>query len=194
MDGHSSTNALCKNDGAEAQVATAPLQLAYADGDSDLSNDLGLGPLPSNDDPQAHSSFCEYPGPGYSSCEQCSLEYSLSESEQVLSSSGTCTSQELFHSFEQCLLDCGNSTLISEDYLGSQGHERSLLCYHSADDHSALLSHGYSPSPSDLSGSMGHSKPTQCHEVSGSSGHEVSQKVFSQSSTDIIPLNRIRLI
>ena len=41
---------------------------------------------------------------------------------------------------------------------------------------------------------MGHNKPTQCYDSSGSSGHEVSQKVFSQSSIDIIPLNGIGLV
>ena len=55
--GHSPTNALDKNDGIKAP-----------DGDPDLSNDLGPGALPSrvpNDDPQANSSLCEYPGPSY---------------------------------------------------------------------------------------------------------------------------------
>ena len=95
MDGHSPTNAFGKNNGTEAQVAT--------DGDPDLSNDL----VPNND-PQTGSSLCEYPGPGYSSCAQCVLGYSLTEYEQALSSSDPCTSQELFYSFEQCSLDCSN--------------------------------------------------------------------------------------
>ena len=130
VDGHSPTNAFYKNNGA--QVATIPLQQANADGVTDLSNDMVLGVLPPkvpNNDPQADSSLCEYPGPGYSS----------------------------FYSFEQCSAGCRNSTSTSEDYLG-------------------------------------HSKPTQCYDGSGSSGHEVSQKVFSQSSIDVIPLNRIGLI
>ena len=136
VDGHSPTNALGKTNGTEAQVATA--------GNPDLSNDLGLGALPSkvpNDDPQVDSSLCEYPGPGYGYCEQCGLEYSLSESEQALSSSGACTSQELFHSYEQCSLDCGHSTSTSDDCLGFYCHGQSLLCDYSADDHSGLLSH-----------------------------------------------------
>ena len=81
VDGHSPTNALGKTNGTVAQVATVA--------NPDLSNDLGLGALPSkvpNDDPQADSSLCEYPGPGYGSYEQFGLEYSLSESEQTLSS------------------------------------------------------------------------------------------------------------
>ena len=137
MDGHSPINALGKNNGAEAQVAT--------DRDSDLSNDLGLVALPSkvpNDDSHANSSLCEYPGPGYTSSEQCITEYSLSESEQALSSLETCPSQELFHSFEQYSAGCSSSTSTSQDYLGSRCHGQSLLCDHSADDHSGLLSHG----------------------------------------------------
>ena len=184
MVGHCPTNALDKNNGTKAQVATG--------GDPDLSNDLGPGALPSrvpNDDPQADSSLCEYPGPSYSSSEQCGLEYSLSESEQALSSSGTCTSQELFHSSS----GCSNLTSTTDDCLGSC-HGQFLLCDHSADDHSGLLSHGWSASTSGLSGSMGHSKPTQFYDDCGSSGHEVSQKVFSQSSIDVIPLNRIGLV
>ena len=158
MDGHSPTNASGKNN------STVSFQQAYTDGDPDLSNDLVLGTLPSkvlNHDPQADSSLCEYPGPGYSSSGLCIPGYSLSESEQALSSSDTCNSQELFYSFEHCSLGCSNSTFVSEDYLGSHCHGQSLLCDHSADDHSGLLSHGWSPSPSGLSGSMGHSKPTQ---------------------------------
>ena len=90
MDGHSPTNALGKNNGIEAQAATVPLQQAYTDRDPDSFNDLGL------DDPQADSSLCEYPEPGYGSLEQCIPEYSLSKSEQVLSSSGTCKSKNYF--------------------------------------------------------------------------------------------------
>ena len=197
VDGHSPTNALCKNNDAEAQVATVPLQHAYTDMDPDLSNDVVLGALPSkalNHDLKADSSLCEYPGPGYSSSEQYVLEYSLSESEQVLSSSDPCTFQELSYSFEQCLSGCSNSTSTSDDCLGSHCHEQSLLCDLSADDHSGLLSHGWSPPPSGLSGSIGHNKLTQCYDCSGSSGHEVSQKVFNQSSIDVIPLNRTRLV
>ena len=138
--------------------------------------------------------MCEYPGPGYSSSELCIPGYSLSDSEQALSSSDACNSQELFYSFEQCSLGCSNLTSVSEDYLGSHCHGQSLLCDNSADDHSGLLNHGWSPSPSGLSGSMGHSKPTQCYDSSGSSGHKVSQKVFSQSSIDVIPLNGIGLV
>ena len=172
-------------------------QQAYTDWDPDLSNDLLLGTLPSkvpNHDPQADSSLCKHPEPGYSSSELSILGCSLSESEQALSSSDACNSQELFYSFEQCSLGCSNSTSISVIYLGSHCHGQSLLCDHSADDHSGLLSHGWSPSPSGLTGSMGHSKPTQCYDGSGSSGHKVSQKVFSQSSIDVIPLNRIGLV
>ena len=143
--------------------------------------------------PQADSSLCEYPEPSYSSSEQCGLEHSLSESEQALSSSGTCTSQELFHSFEQCSSGCSNLTSTTNDCLGSC-HGQSLFCDHSADDHSGLLSHGWSPSPRGLSGSMGHDKPAQCCDSLGSSGHEVSQRVFCQSSIDVIPLNRIGLV
>ena len=159
VDGHSPTNTLGKNNGTEAQVATVSLQQAYTNGDPDLSNDLVLGTLPSevpNHDPQADSSLCEYPGPSNSSSEQGIVEYS--ESEQALSS---CTSQELFYSLEQCSLGCKNSTSMSEDYLGSQCHGQSIMCDHSADDHLGLLSHGWSPSQSGLSGSMGHNKPTQ---------------------------------
>ena len=129
-----------------------------------------------------------------SSLEQCIPEYSLSESEQALSSLDTCTSQELFYSFEQCSACCSNSTSTNEDYLGSQCHGQSLMRDHSTDDHLGLLSHGWSPSPSGLLGSMGHSKPTQCYDSSGCSSHEASQKVFSQSSIDVIPLNRIGLV
>ena len=59
VDGHSLTNALGKNNGTEAQVATVPLQQAYTDRDPDLSNDLALSALPAkvpNYDPQADSS------------------------------------------------------------------------------------------------------------------------------------------
>ena len=38
---------------------------------------------------------------------------------------------------------------------------------------------------------MGHSKPTQCYDGSGSSGNEVSKNIFSQSSIDVVPLNEI---
>ena len=197
VGGHSPTNALGKNNGTEAQLATVPLQQAYTDRDPDLSNDLALWALPSkvlNHDPKADSSLCEYPGPGSSSLEQCIPEYSLSESEQALSSSDTCSSQELFYSFEQCSAGCYNSMSISEDYLGSYCQGQSLLCDHSPDDHSGLLSHGWSPSQSGLSGSMGHNKTTQCYGSSGFSDCEVSQKVFSQSSIDVVPLNGIRLV
>ena len=88
VDGHSPTNALGKNNGTEAQVATV-----------DLSNDLSLGAFPTkvpNDGPQADSSLCEYPEPGYSFCEPCALEYSLSESEQTLSSSDPCIPRNYF--------------------------------------------------------------------------------------------------
>ena len=84
VDGHSPTNASGKNNGTEAQVATVSFQQAYTDGDPDLSNDVVLGALLSkvpNHDPQADSSLCEYPGPGYSSLELCISGYSLSESE-----------------------------------------------------------------------------------------------------------------
>ena len=131
---------------------------------------------------------------GCSPLEQCIPEYSLSESEQAMSSSDTCSSQELFYSFEQCSAGYHNSMSTSEDYLGFHCHGQSLICDHSVDDHSGLLSHGWSPSPSGLSGSMGHNKPTKCYDSSGSSGHEVSQKVFSQSSIDVIPLNGIGLV
>ena len=190
VDGHSPTNALGKILGTEVQVATFSLQKAYTDGDPDLSNDLVLGALPSKVvNIKADSSLCEYPGPGYSSCEWCVLEYSFSE----LSSSEPCTSKELCDSFEQYSAGCSDSTSISKNYLGSQCHGQSILCDHSADDHSGLLSHGWSPSPSDLSGSRGHNKPTQCYDSSSFSGHEVSKKVFSQS-IDVIPLNRIGLV
>ena len=130
--------------------------------DPDLTSDLALWPLPSKvpkHDSKADSSLCEYPGPGYSSVEQCILEYSLSESEQALSSSDTCSSQESFYSFEQCSAGCHNSMPTSEDYPGSHCHGQSHMCDHSADDHSGLLSHGWSPFPNGLSDSMGHSKP-----------------------------------
>ena len=97
------SNALCKNNGTEAQVATIPLQQAFTDGDPDLFNDLVLGALPSevpSHDPPTDSSLCEYPRPGFSSLEQCIPGYSLSESKQALSSPDTCTSQELLYSFE----------------------------------------------------------------------------------------------
>ena len=197
VDGHSPTNALGKNNGTEAQIATVPLQQAYIDRDPDLSNDLALWALPSkvpNHDPQADSSLCKYPGPGYSSLEQCIPGYSLLESKQALSSSDVCTSQEKFYSFEQCSLGCSNSTSTSDDCLSSYCHGQSLLCDHSADDHSGLLSLGWSPSASGLSGSMSHTKPTQCYVDSGSSGHEVSQKVFSPTSIDVDPLNGIGLV
>ena len=112
----------------------------------------------------------------------------------ALSSSDTHSSQELFYSFEQCSAVCHNSMSVSEDYLGWYCHGQSHMCDHSADDHSGLLSHGWSPSSSGLSGSMGHSKPYQCYVGSGSSCHEVFQKVFSQSSIDVIPLNGIGLV
>ena len=118
-------NALGKNNGIEVQAVTVPLQQACTDRDPDLSNDLIQEDLPSkvpNHNPQADSSLCQYPVPGYSSLEQCIPEYSLSESEQALSSLDTCTSQELFYSFEQCSPCCSNSTSTSEDYLGSQCH------------------------------------------------------------------------
>ena len=105
VDGHSPINALGKNNGTEAQIATVPLQQACTDLDPDLSNDLALWAVPSkvpNHNPKADSSLCEYPRPGYSSLEQCVPEYSLSESEEALSSSDTCSSQELVYSFEQC--------------------------------------------------------------------------------------------
>ena len=57
VSGHSPANALGKNNGSKAQVAS--------DGDPDLSTDLGLGAIPSkvpNDDPQADSSLCDYLG------------------------------------------------------------------------------------------------------------------------------------
>ena len=197
VDGNSPTSAFGKNNGTEAQIATVSLQQACTNGDPDLSNDLVLMDLPSkvpNNDPQVDSSLCKYPGPGYSSSKQCIPGYSVSKSEQALSSSDTCTSQELFYSFKWCSVGCNKSTSTSEDYLGSQCHGQFLMCDHSTDDHSGLLSHGWSPSPSGLSGSMGHNKPTQCYDCSGSSGHEVSQKVFIQSSIDVIPLNRIGLV
>ena len=152
MDGHSPTNALGKNNGTEAQVATVPLQQAYTDGDPDLFNDLVLGDLPSKNptsDPQVDVSLCECPGPGYSSCEQAILK---------LFSSDTSTSPVLFHSFEQYSSDCGNLTSTSNDCLGFHCHGQSLQCDQSADDCSGLLSHGWSHSSSCLSGSMGHSK------------------------------------
>ena len=129
MEGHSPKNALGKNNGTETQVDT--------DGDPDLSNDLGLGAPPSkvpNDDPHADSSLCEYPGPVYSSSEQCVIEYSLPESEQTLSSSDPCTFQELSYSFKQCSSGCSSSTSTSDDCLGSHCHGQSLQCDQSADD------------------------------------------------------------
>ena len=77
VDGHSPTNALGKNNGTEAQVATVPLQQVYRD--HDLSNDLVPEVLSSkvpNYDPQADSSLFEYPESSHSSSQQCIAGYS----------------------------------------------------------------------------------------------------------------------